>query len=264
MDFSKFTIIAGPCLIEGRDMLERSIETLLETTRELDINFIFKSSYRKANRSSAGAFSGIGDDEALALLVEMGEKYNTPITTDVHTAPEAENAGKLVDCVQIPAFLARQTDILEAAAKSGKIVNIKKAQFMAPEDVVKAAEKVKACGNDNILLTERGTFFGYHDLVVDFRALAIMKSSGYKTIYDATHSVQRPSIGEQSGGRPEFIRALAMAAVSVGVDGIFFETHPDPKNAKSDSATQLDLKLADKFIRDLYGLNKYFRDRNEA
>ena len=261
MDFNKFTIIAGPCLIEGEDMLRQTAEKLIESASKYDINFIFKSSYRKANRTSAGSFSGIGDEKAMSFLYNIKKEFNVPITTDVHTAEEAKWAGEFVDIIQIPAFLARQTDIVIAAAETGKYVNIKKAQFMAPEDAVKAAQKAVNAGNNNILLTERGTFFGYHDLVVDYRSLMAMNASGFPVIYDATHSVQQPSIGNQSGGKPEYIEKLARAAVAIGVNGIFFETHPNPKEAKSDAATQLCLDDADNFISNMYQLNKYIKER---
>lgn len=261
MDFNKFTIIAGPCLIEGEDMLRQTAEKLIESASRYDINFIFKSSYRKANRTSAGSFSGIGDEKAMSFLYKIKQEFNVPITTDVHTAEEAKWAGEFVDIIQIPAFLARQTDIVIAAAETGKYVNIKKAQFMAPEDAVKAAQKAVNAGNNNILLTERGTFFGYHDLVVDYRSLMAMNAAGFPVIYDATHSVQQPSIGSQSGGKPEYIEKLARAAVAIGVNGIFFETHPNPKEAKSDAATQLCLDDADNFISNMYQLDKYIKER---
>ncbi len=241
-------LIAGPCVVEGRDMLMQTAEHLLKVTDGLPVSFIFKSSYRKANRTSAGAFSGIGDAEALSLLQEVKEQFGVPILTDIHTEAEAAFAADVADVLQIPAFLSRQTSLLEAAAATGRIVNIKKAQFMAPEDVVKAAKKVTAVGNDRVWLTERGTSFGYHDLIVDYRGLVSMKESGYPVIFDATHSVQRPSAGASSGGSPEFIPALSKAAAAVGVDGIFAETHPDPANAKSDAATQLPLNEFASFL----------------
>jgi 2-dehydro-3-deoxyphosphooctonate aldolase (KDO 8-P synthase) len=218
------------------------------------LDFYFKASYRKANRSSIKSFEGIGDEKALDIIKNAAERYHLTTLTDFHTAQEAEIVSNYVDVLQIPAFLARQTDIITAAAKTGKIVNIKKGQFMAPDDMKKAVEKVKAFSENDIWLTERGTFFGYHDLVVDMRSITRMKTIGYPVIYDATHSVQQPSIGEQSGGLKEYILPLAKAAISSGADGIFFETHPDPINAKSDSATQLDLRNARNFIESILEL----------
>jgi 2-dehydro-3-deoxyphosphooctonate aldolase (KDO 8-P synthase) len=244
-----FIIIAGPCVAESREMLRETAAELINITKDLDVDLYFKASYRKANRSSANSFIGVGDEKALGWLKEIREEFGVPVLTDIHSESEAALAAEYVDVIQIPAFLCRQTELLAAAAKTGKPVNIKKGQFMAPEDMKKACEKVSSEGNDNIWLTERGTFFGYHDLVVDFRSLIIMQQFGYPVIYDATHSVQQPSIGEQSGGRPEFIFSLARAAAATGIDGIFFETHPDPKNAKSDAATQLPLDRAGEFVK---------------
>lgn len=242
-------IIAGPCLAESELVVMKCAESLAKTAQELNIDYYFKASYRKANRTSAGSFEGVGDKAALSWLAKVKSEFNIPVLTDIHSADEAIMAAEYVDVLQIPAFLARQTDIITAAANTEKIVNIKKGQFMAPDDMLKAAGKVVSCGNNNVWLTERGTFFGYHDLVVDYRALAEMKKYGFPVIYDATHSVQKPSIGSQSGGSPEYIPAMARAAAAMGVDGIFFETHPDPKNAKSDSATQLPLSKASDFIK---------------
>lgn len=257
LDFSIFTIIAGPCLIEGKEMLFEVAETLVKATESKDINLLFKGSYRKANRTSAGSFQGIGDEKALSLLAEIRKTYGVPVITDFHSVEEIKNYAEMVDVVQIPAFLARQTELIEAAAKSGKVVNIKKAQFMAPEDALKAAQKSINAGNDKVLITERGTCFGYHDLVVDFRGIASLKQGQFPVIYDATHSLQQPSVGSESGGKPEFLLPLAKAAVAVGVNGLFFETHPDPKNAKSDAATQLKLSEAPAFIETMYELNKF-------
>lgn len=234
-------IIAGPCLVESRDLIMRVAEHLASICRDLPVELVLKGSYRKANRTSAGAFAGIGDEDALSYLREAGQAHGLQTLTDIHNDDEAAMAAAYVDVLQIPAFLSRQTSLLQAAAATGRTVNIKKAQFMAPDDMQKAARKVALAGNEKIWLTERGTTFGYHDLVVDFRSLVIMRSTGYPVIYDATHSVQQPSVGEQSGGRREFIPALARAAAAVGIDGLFVETHPDPANAKSDAATQLPL-----------------------
>jgi 2-dehydro-3-deoxyphosphooctonate aldolase (KDO 8-P synthase) len=255
----KLIIIAGPCLAESESVIFETAESLNKSVQGLDIDFYFKASYRKANRSSAGSFSGVGDEIALKWIAEAGRKFKFKTLTDIHSTDDANIAAKYVDCLQIPAFLSRQTDILTSAGETGKVVNIKKGQFMAPDDMNKAAKKVALTGNKNILLTERGTTFGYHDLVVDFRGLVEMSDSGYPVIYDATHSVQQPSIGEQSGGKPRFIYDLTKAALAVGVDGVFFETHPDPKNAKSDSATQLPLEKSDSFIKNIYEIYNYFK-----
>lgn len=238
---NRLLVIAGPCLVESRDLLFRVADALTSIAASRSIDLVFKGSYRKANRTSAGSFQGIGDEVALSYLAEVKSEFGLPVLTDIHTEAEAALAAGYVDVLQIPAFLSRQTALLEAAAHTGKTVNIKKAQFMAPEDVVKAAAKVTAAGNTNVWLTERGTSFGYHDLVVDYRGLVIMGSSEFPVIFDATHSVQRPSVGAQSGGQPQFILPLAKAAVAVGVQGLFIETHPDPTNAKSDAETQLPL-----------------------
>lgn len=252
----KFIIIAGPCLAESEEVVERTAEELARITHCLDVDFLFKASYKKANRSSIGTFTGVGDELALSWIAEAGRNHKLKTITDVHTEQEVELAAPFVDALQIPAFLARQTDLLLAAGRTGKIVNIKKGQFMAPDDMSKAADKVKSTGNNNVWLTERGTFFGYHDLVVDFRAMMIMQETGNPVIFDATHSVQRPSIGEQSGGSPQFIHKLARAAMAIGVDGLFFETHPEPSKAKSDSATQLPLAEAERFIHELLGIRE--------
>ena len=244
-------VIAGPCLVESRDLLFTVADTLLTVCANHPVQLVFKSSFRKANRTSAGSFQGIGDEEALMYLSEIRTAFNVPVLTDIHTDDEAALAAKYVDVIQIPAFLSRQTSLLQAAAATNKIVNIKKGQFMAPEDVVKAAQKVVQAGNSNVWLTERGTTFGYHDLVVDMRGLVTMRESGFPVIFDATHSVQQPSIGEQSGGQRKFIPALARAACAVGIDGLFFETHPNPTAAKSDAATQLPLAEAGTFLKDV-------------
>lgn len=250
----KLLLIAGPCLAESESVIEETSAELASIVSGLNIDFYFKASYRKANRSSSNSFEGIGDEKALQFIKLAGEKHSLKTLTDIHKPEEAELAARYVDVLQIPAFLARQSDLLRAAAATGKTVNIKKGQFMAPDDMKKAANKIASHNNSNIWLTERGTFFGYHDLVVDFRSLMIMQQYGFPVIYDATHSLQQPSIGEQSGGLREFVFPMAKAAISTGIDGIFFETHPDPKNAKSDSATQLDLKVAKEFIMTIYKL----------
>lgn len=249
-------IIAYPCLAESYNMLDESAALLSELSQKHNFKLYFKASYRKANRTSVNSFEGVGDEIALSWIKEIGEKYNLETITDIHETNDAKFAAEFVDVLQIPAFLARQTSLLIAAGETGKIVNIKKAQFMAAPDVIKAAEKVKSTGNDKVWLTERGTFFGYNNLVVDYRSLIQMRKSGFPTVFDATHSVQQPSIGEQSGGSPEFIPALARAAAAVGIDGMFLETHPDPKNAKSDSATQLPLNRVENFLTEIFKINE--------
>ena len=236
-------LIAGPCLVENRQMVMRVAAELDRISREFGVPVVFKGSYRKANRSSAGSFTGIGDREALELLAEVRETYGMPVLTDVHETGEVELAAKYVDVLQIPAFLCRQTDLLVAAAATGLAVNIKKGQFMAPGDMAYAAEKAASTGNRKIMLTERGTTFGYHNLVVDFRGLPIMADSGWPVVFDATHSVQLPGAASGvSGGDRRFLLPLARAAVATGIDGLFFEVHPDPATAKSDAATQVRLE----------------------
>ncbi|MCS7229230.1 MAG: 3-deoxy-8-phosphooctulonate synthase [Candidatus Kryptonium sp.] len=234
-------VIAGPCVVENYEITYETAKRAKQITTELGMPFIFKSSYKKANRTSLKGFSTIGEKLALEILAQIKKELDIPILTDIHSEPEAEMAAEYVDVLQIPAFLCRQTELLIAAGKTGKAVNIKKGQFMAPEDMKYAAEKVASTGNEKILLTERGTTFGYHNLVVDMRSLPIMRSTGYPVVIDATHSVQLPSVGEKSGGRPEFIFHIARAAVAVGVDAIFLETHPEPSRALSDAASQLKL-----------------------
>ncbi len=234
-------VIAGPCVVENYEITYETAKRVKEITTELGLPFIFKSSYKKANRTSLKGFSTIGEKVALEILKQVKEELDIPVLTDIHSEPEAEMASEYVDVLQIPAFLCRQTELLIAAGKTGKVVNIKKGQFMAPEDMKYAAEKVASTGNDKILLTERGTTFGYHNLVVDMRSLPIMRATGYPVVIDVTHSVQLPSLGEKSGGKPEFIFHIARAGVAVGVDAIFLETHPEPSKALSDAASQLKL-----------------------
>ena len=236
-----FVLIAGPCVIESRELIMTTAESIKEITSELNIPFIFKSSYKKANRTSDSSFVGIGDTEALNILAEVKSKYNIPVLTDIHTVAESEMAAQYVDILQIPAFLCRQTDLLRAAAKTGRIINIKKGQFLAPGDMKYAAEKVMNAGNNKILLTERGSSFGYHNLIVDMRSLQIMKDLGFPVVMDATHSVQIPGEGGITGGQPRFIKPIARAAAAVGIDALFLEVHPDPENAMSDAASQLPL-----------------------
>ncbi len=237
----RLVVMAGPCVVESLDVLSTVATELVRLQKRLPVTFIFKSSYRKANRTSGDSFTGLGDRVALDLLSTIKETFSLPIVTDIHLPAEASMAADVADVLQIPAFLARQSDLLESAARTGRVVNIKKGQFMSPEDMKFAREKVIAAGNPNVLLTERGTTFGYGDLIVDYRSLVIMKQFGSPVIFDATHSVQRPSQNGKSGGTREFIAPLARAAVAVGIDGLFIETHPDPAHAKSDAASQLPL-----------------------
>lgn len=250
-------VIAGPCLAESKEVVEEVAERLVEITSKLPVTFYFKASYKKANRTSGTSFQGIGDEVALHLISTVRDKWKVPVLTDIHEVKDVELVSPYVDVLQIPAFLCRQTDLLVAAGASGKIVNIKKGQFLAPEAMKYAVEKVQTGGSASTWVTERGTTFGYHDLVVDFRSLVIMKELNVPVIYDATHSVQAPSISNQSGGNPQYIRALARAATSVGIDGIFFETHPNPSKAKSDAATQMPLANAENFLNEILELHTY-------
>ena len=236
-----FVLIGGPCVVENEKMILSTAEEISKITAELGIQFIFKSSYKKANRTSLNAFTGLGDEEALRILEKVKTSLGLNLTTDIHTEKEAEMASQVADVLQIPAFLSRQTELLIAAGKTGKAVNIKKGQFLAPEDMKFASEKVVSTGNNRILLTERGTSFGYHNLIVDMRSFSIMAESGYPVVMDATHSVQIPAKGGFSGGQPKFIPILAKAAVAVGVAALFMEIHPDPSSALSDAASQFPL-----------------------
>ena len=243
--------MAGPCAIEGEAMAMEIAEKILGITNKLEIPFIFKGSYRKANRSRLDSFTGIGDIEALEILKKVGERFNIPTLTDIHTAEEAAIAAQYVDILQIPAFLCRQTDLLVAAAKTGKAVNIKKGQFLSPESMIHAVNKVKESGNNNIILTDRGTMFGYQDIVIDYRGIPIMQNFGLPVVLDITHSLQTPNQNSGvTGGKPEMIEILAKAGIAAGVDGIFLETHPKPNEAKSDGANMLELeKLEDLLIK---------------
>jgi 2-dehydro-3-deoxyphosphooctonate aldolase (KDO 8-P synthase) len=248
-------IMAGPCVVESRDIVFRTAEAAKKLTERHHFDYIFKSSYMKANRLSGGSFSTIGMNEALRILDEVRVALDVPVLTDIHSVSEAQPAAEAVDILQIPAFLCRQTDLVEAAAKTGKPVNIKKGQFMAPEDMGEIAKKAVSTGNSNVMLTERGTFFGYHNLVVDFRSLIIMKQLGYPVIFDCTHSLQLPGgAGVQSGGQPEFVIPFARAATAIGVDGLFLEIHPDPPSAKSDAASMLPLDRFEEYLEAVDGV----------
>ena len=256
-DKSKFFLIAGPCVVENEEITYKTALKIKDICTRLDIPFVFKSSYRKANRTSTTSFSGIGDYVALDILSKIKTELNIPICTDIHLPDEAIFAAKVADILQIPAFLCRQTDLLVAAAKTGKFVNIKKGQFLSPESMQFAAQKVKDAGNSNIMLTERGTSFGYQDLIIDFRSIPVMKSFGYPVILDVTHSLQQPNQSSGvTGGKPEMIESMAKAGIAVGVNGIFIETHPDPQNAKSDGANMLKLDLLEDLLVKLVKLQK--------
>lgn len=252
--------IAGPCLAESWELLENVAIELKNIAQCQNVEIIFKASYRKANRTSLDSFSGVGDKIALEWLAHIRNQYNFRVLTDIHSAAEAPMVANYVDVIQIPAFLCRQTDIMLAAGETGKIINIKKGQFASANVMINAAKKVESTGNKNVWITERGTFFGYTDLVVDFRNLKIISDAGYTTIFDATHSVQKPSIGSQSGGSSEFILHLARAAVAMGIDGVFFETHPNPSQAASDKETQLPLNQASNFIKSLVKLDNFVKN----
>ena len=252
-----FFLIAGPCAIEGEEMSFEIAERLLTICNKLEIPFIFKGSYRKANRSRIDSFTGIGDIEALTILKKLGEKFNIPTVTDIHSAQEAEIAAKYVDVLQIPAFLCRQTELLVAAAKTGKVVNIKKGQFLSASSMIHAVNKVKESGNTTVMLTERGTMFGYQDMVVDFRGIPTMKKFGNPVIMDITHSLQHPNQESGiTGGKPEMIDTIAKAAIASGVDGIFLETHPNPSKAKSDGANMIDLNKVESLLTKLVRISK--------
>ena len=244
-----FFLMAGPCAIENEAMAMEISEKILSITNKLEIPFIFKGSYRKANRSRLDSFTGIGDMEALEILKKVGERFNIPTVTDIHTAEEATIASAYVDVLQIPAFLCRQTELLVAAAKTGKVVNIKKGQFLSPESMEHAVNKVKESGNNTVMLTDRGTMFGYQDMVVDFRGIPTMQSFGVPVILDITHSLQTPNQNSGvTGGKPEMIETIAKSGIAAGADGIFLETHPNPKNAKSDGANMLELDQLEELL----------------
>lgn len=251
-DSGNFFLMAGPCAIEGEQMAMDIAEKIVEITSRLKIPYIFKGSYRKANRSRLDSFTGIGDKKALKILQKVNKTFDIPTVTDIHSVDEAEMAAGFVDVLQIPAFLCRQTDILVAAAKTGKTVNIKKGQFLSAEAMQFAVTKVRESGNNNIILTERGTTFGYSDLVVDYRGIPVMKKMEVPVVLDVTHSLQQPNQASGvTGGKPELIETIARAGIAVGVDGIFIETHPNPEVAKSDGANMLRLDLLEKLLENL-------------
>lgn len=246
----KLTIFAGPCAAESMEILDETAKGLKEITDKLDINFIFKSSFDKANRSSINSYRGPGLEKGLEMLQTIKSRYDIPIVTDIHTPDQAAPVSEVADVLQIPAFLCRQTDLLVAAAKTGKIVNIKKGQFLAPEQMGPLVKKIEDSGNNNILLTDRGTSFGYNNLVVDFRAISIMQEFGYPVVFDATHSVQLPGAnGTSSGGDRRFVPPLAKAAMAAGANALFFEVHPEPDKALCDGPNMIALKDAEELFK---------------
>lgn len=252
---NNFFLMAGPCAVEGETIVLQIAEQIVQITEKLHIPYIFKASYRKANRSKADSFQGIGDEKALKLLGRVRQEFHIPVVTDIHTAEEASIAAHYVDVLQIPAFLCRQTDLLLAAAATNKVVNIKKGQFLSPEAMRFAAEKVQQAGNSNVMLTERGTTFGYTDLVVDFRGIPIMQQLGVPVVLDCTHSLQQPNqTTGVTGGLPALIATVARAGVAVGVDGLFIETHPRPSEAKSDGANMLPLERLNDLLTQLVNI----------
>jgi 2-dehydro-3-deoxyphosphooctonate aldolase (KDO 8-P synthase) len=254
---SNFFLMAGPCAIESENIAMEIAERILLITNKLEIPFIFKGSYRKANRSRLDSFTGIGDINALEILKNVGERFNIPTLTDIHTPKEAAIAAKYVDILQIPAFLCRQTDLLQAAAKTGKVINIKKGQFISPESMIHAVNKVKESGNNNIILTDRGTMLGYNDIVVDYRGIPTMQSFSVPVFLDITHSLQTPNQNSGiTGGKPEMIETIAKAGIAAGADGIFLETHPNPSKAKSDGANMLQLDQLEILLSKLVKIRK--------
>jgi len=257
LDTNNFFLFAGPCVVENEKIAFETAERILEITEKFKIPFVYKSSYRKANRQRIDSFTGIGDQKALKILQSIAEIYEIPVVTDIHSEDDAFMAAQYVDVIQIPAFLCRQTELLIAAAKTGRVVNIKKGQFVAPESMKYAAEKVVQSGNPNVILTERGSMYGYYDLVVDYRSIVEMQKTGYPVMLDITHSLQQPNLpGGISGGRPELIETIAKAGIAVGVDGIFIETHPNPAEALSDGANMLRLDLLEPLLEKLVMLRQ--------
>lgn len=251
-DKNNFFLIAGPCVVEGEDMVMEIAQTIAAICQKYKVPYIFKASYKKANRTSASSFTGIGDEKALEIIKKTGKKFAIPTITDIHTSHEAAVAAGYTDVLQIPAFLCRQTELLVAAGKTGKIINVKKGQFLNGEAMKFAVEKINASGNKKVILTERGNSFGYQDLVVDFRNIPAMKLNNVPVIMDCTHSLQQPNQSSGvTGGNPSLIETIAKAAIATGADGLFIETHPQPSNAKSDGANMLPLHLLENLIEKL-------------
>jgi 2-dehydro-3-deoxyphosphooctonate aldolase (KDO 8-P synthase) len=250
LDRSPLFVIAGPCVMESPELCLSVARHLKDVCQRLGLAYIFKASFDKANRSSVSGYRGPGLKDGLAILRRVKSEVEVPVLTDIHEAHQAADVGKVVDVIQIPAFLARQTDLLVAAAKTGRVVNVKKGQFMSPQEMGNAVEKVRSCGNQQVMLTERGTFFGYSRLVNDFTGIAIMKGFGCPVVFDATHSTQQPGgLGNASGGNPKYTPMLARAAVAAGVDGLFLECHPEPAKAKSDAASMIALDTVETLLR---------------
>ena len=256
LDSGNFFLLAGPCAIEGEEMALRIAEKLLRITDDLKIPFVFKGSFKKANRSRIDSFSGIGDELALRIMRKVSETFDVPTVTDIHTNDDAAMAAEFVDVLQIPAFLVRQTDLLVAAANTGKVVNLKKGQFMSPESMKHAVQKILDCKNQKVMVTDRGTMFGYQDMIVDFRGIPTMQQYA-TTVLDVTHSLQQPNqTAGVTGGRPDMIETVAKAGIAVGVDGIFIETHFDPANAKSDGANMLHLNYFEDLMKKLVAIRQ--------
>jgi 2-dehydro-3-deoxyphosphooctonate aldolase (KDO 8-P synthase) len=256
-DENNFFLIAGPCVVETEELVMSVAEKVSSICKNLGIPYVIKSSYRKANRSSGSSFTGIGDQAALSILKKAGNRFHLPTTSDIHSHDEAGVAANYVDILQIPAFLCRQTDLLIAAAKTNKIVNVKKGQFLSGEAMKFAVDKIRNAGNDKIILTERGTTFGYQDLVVDYRNIPVMQSHGVPVVMDCTHSLQQPNqTSGVTGGNPQMIGTIAKAAIATGADGLFIETHPDPAKAKSDGANMLRLSLLEDLLQQLVKIRK--------
>ncbi len=256
IDSGNFFLLAGPCAIEGEEMALRIAEKLVAITANLEIPFVFKGSFKKGNRSRIDSFSGIGDEKALRILRKVSETFQIPTVTDIHTNEDAEMAAQYVDVLQIPAFLVRQTDLVVAAAKTGKVINLKKGQFMSPESMKHAVQKVLDCNNQKVMVTDRGTMFGYQDMIVDFRGIPTMQQFA-STVLDVTHSLQQPNqTTGVTGGRPDMIETIAKAGIAVGVDGLFIETHFDPANAKSDGANMLHLDYFEALMTKLVAIRK--------
>jgi 2-dehydro-3-deoxyphosphooctonate aldolase (KDO 8-P synthase) len=259
----RLLIIAGPCVVESAELCLKVAAHLKAACAARDLPYIFKASYRKANRSSGRSFAGLPMDEALAVLARVRREVGVPVITDVHEVTEVAAAAEVVDALQIPAFLCRQTALLEAAARTGRAVNVKKGQFLAPEDMAQPVEKLTGAGSDRVLLTERGTSFGYHDLVVDMRGLVAMRALGWPVVYDATHSLQKPGGAETRGDR-RYAFPLMRAAIACGVDGLFFEAHPDPERALSDAGTQLALAEVEGFLDEARRVHEAVTERTHA
>ncbi|BDX39201.1 2-dehydro-3-deoxyphosphooctonate aldolase [Tenuifilaceae bacterium CYCD] len=261
LDSDNFFLLAGPCVVENEEITFEIAEKVKEITDKYRIPYIFKASYKKANRSKIDSFSGIGDEKALNILAEVRKRYGLPIVTDIHTSEEAAIAAKYVDVLQIPAFLCRQTELLIAAAKTGRVVNIKKGQFVSPESMKFAAQKIVDSGNNNVMLTDRGTQFGYQDLIVDFRGIPTMREFGFPVVVDVTHSLQQPNqTSGVTGGKPEMIETISRAAIACGADGLFMETHPKPEVALSDGANMLNLKYLENLLDHLVQIRQVIKN----